>query len=142
MSNPLEAYFTRMIAIFGSVDALAEDFVITKDTATKIIGMPEGPGKESAILGALRVLPEMKKRVTTDELKTKIDQAISKLTPVEENPSGGKRKTRKTRKQSKGASSWVQGVMRVFKEMKSKNPATKFRDALKEASKRKKAGNL
>ena len=37
MSNPLEAYFTRMIAIFGSVDALAEDFVITKDTATKII---------------------------------------------------------------------------------------------------------
>ena len=98
MSNPLEAYFTRMIAIFGSVDALAEDFVITKDTATKIIGMPEGPGKESAILGALRVLPEMKKRVTTDELKTKIDQAISKLTPVEENPSGGKRKTRRFKK--------------------------------------------
>jgi hypothetical protein len=98
MSNPLDAYFTRMIAIFGSVDALAEDFVITKDTATKIIGMPEGPGKESAILGALRILPEMKKRVTTDELKTKIDQAISKLTPVEENPSGGRRKTRKFKK--------------------------------------------
>ena len=52
---------------------------------------------------------------------------------------GGKRKTRK---QSKGASSWVQSVMRVFKELKTKNPATKFRDALKEASKRKKAGNL
>jgi len=52
---------------------------------------------------------------------------------------GGKRKTRK---QSKGASSWVQGVMRVFKELKSKNPATRFRDALKEASKRKKAGKL
>ena len=98
MSNPLEAYFTRMIAIFGSVDALAEDFIITKDTATKIIGMPEGPGKESAILGALRILPEMKKRVTTDELKTKIDQAISKLTPVEENPSGGRRNTRRFKK--------------------------------------------
>ena len=52
---------------------------------------------------------------------------------------GGKRKTRK---QSKGASSWVQSVMRVFKELKTKNPATKFRDALKEASKRKKEGNL
>ena len=52
---------------------------------------------------------------------------------------GGKRKTRK---QSKGASSWVQSVMRVFKELKSKNPATKFRDALKEASKRKKSGKL
>jgi hypothetical protein len=53
--------------------------------------------------------------------------------------SGGKRKTRK---QSKGASSWVQSVMRVFKELKTKNPATKFRDALKEASKRKKSGKL
>lgn len=52
---------------------------------------------------------------------------------------GGKRKTRK---QSKGASSWVQSVMRVFKELKAKNPATKFGEALKEASKRKKAGNL
>ena len=52
---------------------------------------------------------------------------------------GGKRKTRK---QSKGASSWVQSVMRVFKELKAKNPATKFRDALKEASKRKKSGKL
>ena len=52
---------------------------------------------------------------------------------------GGKRKTRK---QSKGASTWVQSVMRVFKELKAKNPATKFGDALKEASKRKKSGNL
>jgi hypothetical protein len=52
---------------------------------------------------------------------------------------GGKRKTRK---QSKGATTWVQSVMKVFKELKAKNPASKFRDALKEASKRKKAGNL
>ena len=52
---------------------------------------------------------------------------------------GGKRKTRK---QSKGASSWVQSVMRVFKELKAKNPATKFGEALKEASKRKKSGKL
>ena len=52
---------------------------------------------------------------------------------------GGKRKTRK---QSKGATTWVQSVMRVFKELKAKNPATKFGEALKEASKRKKAGNL
>jgi hypothetical protein len=52
---------------------------------------------------------------------------------------GGKRKTRK---QSKGATTWVQSVMRVFKELKAKNPATKFGDALKEASKRKKSGNL
>ena len=52
---------------------------------------------------------------------------------------GGKRKTRKM---SKGADTWREGVMRVYKEMKSKDANTKFGDALKEASKRKKAGNL
>ena len=53
---------------------------------------------------------------------------------------GGKR--RKTRKMSKGADAWREGVMRVYKEMKAKNAHTKFGDALKEASRRKKAGKL
>jgi hypothetical protein len=43
---------------------------------------------------------------------------------------------------SKGADAWREGVMRVYKEMKAKNANTKFGDALKEASKRKKAGKL
>jgi hypothetical protein len=57
---------------------------------------------------------------------------------------GGKRRksARKTRKMSKGADTWREGVMRVYKEMKAKNANTKFGDALKEASKRKKAGKL
>lgn len=60
---------------------------------------------------------------------------------------GGKRRKtqggkRKTRKMSKGADSWREGVMRVYKELKAKNADAKFSDALKEASKRKKAGNL
>lgn len=57
---------------------------------------------------------------------------------------GGRHKTNKhkTRKMSKGASSWVESVMGVFKELKAKNPSTKFRDALKEASRRKKSGTL
>ena len=60
---------------------------------------------------------------------------------------GGKRNktrggNRKTRKMSKGADAWREGVMRVYKEMKAKNADTKFGDALKEASKRKKAGKL
>jgi hypothetical protein len=55
---------------------------------------------------------------------------------------GGKRKTHKARKMSKGADAWREGVMRVYKEMKAKNANTKFGDALKEASKRKKAGKL
>jgi len=47
----------------------------------------------------------------------------------------GSRKTRK-------ASSWNQAVMRVYNEMKRKDRATKFGDALKEASRRKKNGTL
>jgi len=91
-----------MVNIFGSVDALAEDFLITQDTPSKILAMPpDDPGKESARVGALHILPEMKKRVTTDELKSKIEEAIKKLTPVEKNPSGGRRKTKKNRLMSK-----------------------------------------
>jgi hypothetical protein len=54
--------------------------------------------------------------------------------------SGGKRKG--TRKLSKGASEWNKAVMRVYGEMKKKNAGVSFGDALKEASKRKKAGTL
>ena len=46
--------------------------------------------------------------------------------------SGGKRKL----------SSWNIAVMKIFKEMKAKDKNVKFGDALKEASKRKKAGKL
>ena len=53
---------------------------------------------------------------------------------------GGKR--RKTHKMSKGADAWREGVMRVFKEMKAKDKNASFSAALKEASKRKKAGTL
>jgi hypothetical protein len=63
---------------------------------------------------------------------------------------GGKRRNRtrrnKTnggkRKMSKGASDWNKKVMGVYSEMKKKNSNASFRDALVEASKRKKAGTL
>lgn len=63
---------------------------------------------------------------------------------------GGKRRNRtrrnKTeggkRKMSKGASDWNKKVMGVYAEMKKKNKEASFRDALIEASKRKKAGSL
>jgi len=64
--------------------------------------------------------------------------------------SGGKRKTEgkrktggkrgKTRKLSKGASNWKNFVMKVHKERKAKDSSAKFSDTLKEASKRKAAG--
>jgi len=47
-----------------------------------------------------------------------------------------------THKASHGADNWREGVMRVYKEMKAKNSSASFSDALKEASKRKKAGRL
>ena len=95
--DPLDMYFKKMIDIFGSVDALAEDFLITQDTPSKILAISERQDRESARVGALHILPEMKKRVTTDELKSKIDKAIQELS-VEENPSGGRRNTRRFKK--------------------------------------------
>ena len=52
---------------------------------------------------------------------------------------GGKRKTRKL---SKGASEWNKAVMKVYAEMKKKDSKISFGDALKETSRRKKAGEL
>ena len=54
-------------------------------------------------------------------------------------PRGGKRKTRKV---SKGASDWNKKVMEVYRELKKKNPATKLGDAMRECSKRKKRGDF
>jgi hypothetical protein len=61
---------------------------------------------------------------------------------------GGKRrnKTRRNKteggKSKKGPSDWNKKVMGVYAEMKKKNKEASFRDALVEASKRKKAGTL
>ena len=56
------------------------------------------------------------------------------------------RKERKTRKQTGGktrkASPWNKAVKRVYEELKRKDRKASFGDALKEASKRKKAGTL
>ena len=55
----------------------------------------------------------------------------------------GRKASRKTQRGGKRApSEWNKGVMRVFKEMKAKDKNVKFGAALKEASRRKKAGNL
>jgi hypothetical protein len=51
-----------------------------------------------------------------------------------------RRKRRGTRKLSKGASDWNKSVMKVWGELKKKGAS--FSDALKETSRRKKAGLL
>ena len=55
---------------------------------------------------------------------------------------GGKNRRNKTVGGKRKASEWNKAVMRVYNEMKAKDKNTKFGDALKEASKRKKAGKL
>ena len=56
---------------------------------------------------------------------------------------GGKRKSRGgTRKMAKGPSDWNKKVMEIYREMKKKNPSVKLGAAMKEASKRKKRGDL
>ena len=55
---------------------------------------------------------------------------------------GGRRKGKKTRKMAKGASNWNKQMMMVYHEMKKKNKNIKLRDAMKEASRRKKRGEL
>ncbi len=56
------------------------------------------------------------------------------------------RKERKSRKQSGGKtrkmSPWNKAVKRVYEELKRKDRKVSFGDALKEASRRKKAGTL
>lgn len=47
-----------------------------------------------------------------------------------------------SRKATRKGSDWNQAVMRVYKELKSKNPNTKLGEAMREASKRKKNGTL
>lgn len=60
---------------------------------------------------------------------------------------GGKRKKseggrRKTRKMSKGASSWQESVMKVYRDMKKKDPHVKLGAAMKKASEMKRKGQL
>jgi hypothetical protein len=67
---------------------------------------------------------------------------------------GGRRKSRaqkskkaqkggkKTRKMAKGPSDWNKKVMMIYRDMKKKNKNVKLGEAMKEASRRKKAGKL
>ena len=52
---------------------------------------------------------------------------------------GGRRKSRKL---SKGAKAWTTAVTKLYREMKAKDKAVRFRDALVKASKLKKSGQL
>jgi len=60
------------------------------------------------------------------------------------NRKAGTRKNRKavTRKGSRKASDWAQSVKRVYEELRRKNPNARLGDAMREASRRRKRGEL
>ncbi len=53
-----------------------------------------------------------------------------------------KRKSRKTRKAGRKGGDWAQAVKRVYAELKRKDRNASLGDAMKEASRRRKAGTL
>lgn len=55
---------------------------------------------------------------------------------------GGKRRGKKTRRASKGASDWNKKVMKVYHDMKRKDKSVRLGDAMKRASQMKKRGEL
>jgi len=77
---------------------------------------------------------------------------MSKQTRKQSKQQGGKKqqkqqkqeggKKRGTRKMPKGASKWNELVMKVYKDLKKKDPNVKLGAAMKEASRRKKRGDL
>ena len=72
-------------------------------------------------------------------------EEMAKSRRAERKSRKAERKSRKTRKQAGGKrapSEWNKAVKRVYGEMKRKDRNASFGDALKEASRRKKAGNL
>ena len=75
---------------------------------------------------------------------------MSKQTRKQQKQQGGKKQKqqkqqggkRSTRKMHKGASKWNELVMKVYKDLKKKDPNVKLGAAMKEASRRKKRGDL
>ena len=71
--------------------------------------------------------------------QTRKQQKGGKKEKKQQKQQGGKRGTRKM---AKGASKWNELVMRVYKDLKKKDPNVKLGAAMKEASRRKKRGEL
>lgn len=76
---------------------------------------------------------------------------MSKQTRKQQKQQGGKKEKKQqkqqggkrgTRKMHKGASKWNELVMKVYKDLKKKDPNVKLGAAMKEASRRKKRGDL
>jgi hypothetical protein len=85
----------KNIKLFGSVDAYVTDFLTTKDTVGRILAMPAGAGKRSAIDGAKVLLGELEIHPDLSaEKKAEVTAALERLRGA----AGGKRSDRKSRR--------------------------------------------
>jgi hypothetical protein len=74
--------------------------------------------------------------------QTRKQQGGKKQQKQQKQEGGKKHGKRGTRKMSKGASKWNELVMKVFKELRQKDKTVKLGEAMTEASRRKKRGEL
>jgi len=84
----------KNIKLFGGVDAYVTDFLTTKDTVGRILSMPAGAGKRSAIDGAKVLLGELEIHPDLSaEKKAEVTAALERMRGVA--AAGGKRKSRR-----------------------------------------------
>jgi len=84
----------KNIKLFGGVDAYVTDFLTTKDTVGRILAMPAGAGKRSAIDGAKVLLGELEIHPDLSaEKKAEVTAALERLRGAA--AAGGKRKSRR-----------------------------------------------
>ncbi len=87
----------KNIKLVGGVDAYLTDFLTTKDTVGRILAMPAGAGKRSAIDGAKILLAELEIHPEISaEKKAEVAAALERLRGAA--AAGGKRSERKVRK--------------------------------------------
>jgi hypothetical protein len=88
--------FAKNKRIFGGINGYVEDF-LGKGTVDRILAMPAGPGRTSALTGAKRTLDEMKIDAGISEAnKALVVAALARL----EGAQGGGRRRRSTRHRS------------------------------------------
>lgn len=89
----------KNIKLFGGVDVYVTDFLTTKNTVGRILAMPAGPGRRSAIDGAKSMLSELEiHSEISAEKKAEVTAALERLRGA----AGGRRSrhTRRTKRRS------------------------------------------
>jgi hypothetical protein len=91
--------FMKNKKIFGGMDGYVSDFLERTDTVGRILAMPAGPGRTSAIRGAISTLNEMKMDAEISAAKKAlVEAALARLAGAQ---GGSRRKSRHQRRKAK-----------------------------------------